>query len=231
MTGQPSSDVWLELGSSTVYEASGQPCALDPALRPAWPGARVSGPAFPVLCAVGDNLALHLAVETAPPGSVLVVSTTAPGASARLLGYWGEVLSWAAISRGIAGLVIDEGVRDVDKLETMGFPVFARGISMAGTAKAVVGSVGAPIQIGGVVVSSGDLVVADRDGVLSLPAALVERVLAAATARRAKEHDLVERVRGGARTLDLYGWRGLAGAGASTGGPVPAQDLVNRGAP
>lgn len=207
MTAAPAHDVWLELGTSTVYEASGLPCALDPELRPVWPGAAVSGPAFPVECVPGDNLALHLAVETAPAGSVLVVA-----AGGRLIGYWGEVLTWAARVQGIAGLVIDGAVRDITALERLGFPVFARGVSMLGSGKEAVVSVGEPIRLGGVAVGPGDLVVADRDGVLCLPAGESARVLAAATARTDKERAIIERLRDGERTLDVYGWRELADA-------------------
>jgi 4-hydroxy-4-methyl-2-oxoglutarate aldolase len=197
----------LRLGTSTIYEASGLPCALDVALRPMWLGAAVSGPAYPVVCEPGDNLAIHHAVERAPRGSVLVVA-----AGGRLVGYWGEILSWAALVQGIRGLVIDGGVRDIDALERMGFPVFAVGVSMLGTGKARVPAVGEPLELGGVVVRTGDLVVADRDGVLCLPREAVPGALDRAIAREAKEQQVIEKLKKGERTLDLYDWRGLDAA-------------------
>lgn len=109
------------LGTATVYEASGLDCALDPAIRPAWRGASVTGPAFTVACPAGDNLAVHRALESVSPGNVLVVA-----AGGALFGYWGEVLTVAARARGVVGLVIDGGVRDAAAVECLAFPVRAR---------------------------------------------------------------------------------------------------------
>jgi 4-hydroxy-4-methyl-2-oxoglutarate aldolase len=170
----------LALGTSTLYEAAGLPCAIDPAIRPVWTGAAVAGPAYPVHCSPGDNLAIHLAVERAPRGSVLVVS--ADGFVA------------AALARRV-------------------FPVFSRGISVRGTVKASAPSVGGAIRMTGVDVALGDLVVADDDGVVVLPAAEVPRVLLAGEARAAKEADFMQRLAEGATTVDLLGlaaWRGRA---------------------
>jgi 4-hydroxy-4-methyl-2-oxoglutarate aldolase len=188
----------LALGTSTLYEAAGLPCAIDPAIRPVWTGAAVAGPAYPVHCSPGDNLAIHLAVERAPRGSVLVVSAD------------GFVAAQAA---GISGLVIDGGVRDVAALARRVFPVFSRGISVRGTVKASAPSVGGAIRMTGVDVALGDLVVADDDGVVVLPAAEVPRVLLAGEARAAKEADFMQRLAEGATTVDLLGlaaWRGRA---------------------
>ncbi len=195
----------LKLGTSTLYEASCLPCSVDPAIRPVWAGAAVAGPAYPVHCAPGDNLAIHLAVERAPRGSVLVVT-----AENFVAGYWGEVLTVAAEAAGITGLVIDGGVRDVAALARWGFPVFARGISVRGTIKASVPSVGQAIQITGVPVSVGDLVVADDDGVVVVPMADVARVMSAAQIRADKEAEFMRRLTEGTRTVDLLGlaaWR------------------------
>ncbi|HWQ09900.1 MAG TPA: RraA family protein, partial [Holophaga sp.] len=118
----------LRLGTATLHEASDLPgSAVDPAIRPIWIGAALAAPAFPVACAPGDNLAIHLALERAPRGSVLVVA-----ADGFVAGYWGEVLTVAAEAAGLAGLVIDGGVRDTDALARRRFPVFARGISVRG---------------------------------------------------------------------------------------------------
>jgi 4-hydroxy-4-methyl-2-oxoglutarate aldolase len=190
----------LALGTSTLYEASGLPCALDPAIRPVWPDAAVAGPAYPVQCSPGDNLAIHLAVERAPRGSILVVGT-----ENFLAGYWGEVLTVAGQTAGLAGLVTDGGVRDVAALARRRFPVFARGVSVRGTVKASAPSVGQPISISGVRVAAGDLVVADGDGAISLPAREVQRILRVGEARADTEAELMKALEHGAKTLDLLG--------------------------
>lgn len=195
----------LGLGTSTLFEASGLACAVDPLIRAVWPGAAVAAPAWPVQCSPGDNLAIHLALERAPRGSVLVVGT-----GNFVAGYWGEVLTVAAEAAGIVGLVIDGGVRDVAALARHRFPVFSRGVSVRGTIKASAPSLGEPIMLTGVRVAAGDLVVADDDGVIVLPAAEVERTLAAGDARAAKEAEIMEQLGHGATTVDLLGlshWR------------------------
>ena len=195
----------LALGTSTLYEASGMPCAIDPAIRPVWVGAAVAAPAYPVRCSPGDNLAIHLAVERAPRGSVLVVT-----ADDFVAGYWGEVLTVAAEAAGVVGLVIDGGVRDVAAMTRRRFPVFSRGISVHGTIKASAPSVGQPILMTGVQIAAGDLVVADDDGVVVLPSACVDEVLAAGEARAKKEAHFMARLARGESTVDLLGlsaWR------------------------
>ena len=152
------------LGSATLGESGGR--AADRRLRPAWPGAAVAAPAYPVGCTPGDNLAVHVAVTKAPRGSVLVVDVgRVPDR-----GYWGEVLTTAAEAAGLAGLVLDGGVRDVAALEAHGFPVFSSTIALTGATKDKPGTVGAPVRVGGVRVSAGDWVVADVDGVTFVPA-------------------------------------------------------------
>lgn len=192
----------LSLGVATLYEASNLPCALDAAIKPVWPGARLAGPAFTVRCHPGDNLALHHALAQARPGDVLVVQ-----AGGLVAGYWGEVMAVAAQARGIAGLVIDGGVRDVDELQRLGFPAFARGVAVFRTAKHEAGELGAPVVVGGVRVEPGDVVVGDSDGVLALAPSRLEATLAAGRARREKERGVLERLRRGELTIDIYGWR------------------------
>lgn len=197
------------LGSSTLYEASKLPCAVDPLVRSIWTGAFIAAPAYPVACSPGDNLALHLAVERAPRGSVLVVSC-----DNFVAGYWGEVLTVAAEAAGIVGLVTDGGVRDVAAMTRRRFPVFTRGVSVRGTVKASAASVGRAMTITGVPVAPGDFVVADDDGVIILPAADAARVLEAGEARAAKEAGMMKQIEAGARTLDLLGlsrWRETVG--------------------
>jgi 4-hydroxy-4-methyl-2-oxoglutarate aldolase len=191
----------LELGSATLYEASGLDCFLPATLRPAWPGARVVGTALPVRTAPGDNLPLHIALEQARPGEVLVVD-----AGGVPHGYWGEVLTVAAQQRGVLGLVIDGGVRDTDRLEALGFPVFSSWVALQGTVKDDPGTVGEPLTLGRAAVAHGDVVVADRDGVVVLPAARFADVLSAGRARQQKEAGFLDRIRGGELTLDLYGF-------------------------
>ncbi|HGM5579312.1 TPA: RraA family protein [Pseudomonas putida] len=188
------------LGSATLYEASGLPCAVDRHIRPVWKGAFIAAPAYPVQCSPGDNLGLHLAVARAPRGSVLVCDT-----ADFVAGYWGEVLTVAAAAAGIVGLVINGGVRDVAALEAHGFPVFARGISVKGTVKATAPSVGASFDFSGAPVCAGDLVVADEDGVIILPAAAVERTLQEGQMRADKEAVFMSKLREGRTTLELMG--------------------------
>jgi 4-hydroxy-4-methyl-2-oxoglutarate aldolase len=195
----------LLLGTSTLYEASGLNCAIDPAIRAVWPGARVAAPAYPVRCSPGDNLAIHLALEQAPRGSVLVVGT-----QDFVAGYWGEVLTVAAEVAGLRGLVIDGGVRDVAALQRRQFPVFSRGVAIKGTIKASAPQVGRPILMSGVPVNPGDWVVADEDGVVVLPLAEAERVLRAAQARAEKEAMMMAQLQRGVTTVELMGlqaWR------------------------
>ncbi|MBI7310131.1 dimethylmenaquinone methyltransferase [Pseudomonas aeruginosa] len=188
------------LGSSTLYEASGLPTAVDPAIRPIWKGACIAAPAFPLECSPGDNLALHLALEQAPKGSVLVVST-----GGFVAGYWGEVLTVAAQAAGVVGLVIDGGVRDILAIEKLGFPVFARGVSVKGTVKATAPSVGQPIPFNGTQVAAGDFVIADDDGVVIVPQAELQRTLREGEARAEKEARMMVALREGRTTVELMG--------------------------
>jgi 4-hydroxy-4-methyl-2-oxoglutarate aldolase len=206
LTGAPLTDALreelLRLGTATVYEAAGAEGGLDPGIRPAWPGARLCGAALPVECSPGDNLAIHLAVEAAEPGAVLVVDTRG-----HLAGYWGEVLTVAGQARGVAGLVIDGGVRDSEGLARLGFPVFARGLSILRTVKHEPGRVGEPVVVGGAAVRAGDVVLADADGVVVVRAERLAEVVEASRARVAREDRVMERLRAGELTLDLLGLR------------------------
>ena len=187
------------LGAATLGESGGR--AAHRRLRPAWPGATLAAAAYPVRCTPGDNLAVHVAVTRAPRGSVLCVDVgRVPDR-----GYWGEVLTTAAEAAGLAGLVLDGGVRDVAALEAHGFPVFSAGVALTGATKDKPGTVGLPARVGGVVVSPGDWVVADRDGVTFVPGGALEAVLVAGRAREAKEAGFFEALRSGSKTLDLLG--------------------------
>ena len=188
--------------SATLLEASGLPIDLDPDLRPLWPGARLAGPAFTVQGTGGDNLALHRAILLAPAKSVLVVDV----GGARH-GHWGEILAVAAQTRGIAGLLLDGGARDAAEQQRLGFPVFSRNNAIRGTGKDFPGMFGVRVTVGGIAIDSGDLVVGDVDGVVAVPAAHIDRVLAAADARVAKETEYLARIRAGETTMALYGFR------------------------
>jgi 4-hydroxy-4-methyl-2-oxoglutarate aldolase len=195
--------------AATLFEASGLECACDRAVRAAWPGARVAGPAFTVQGAAGDNLALHRAAVAAPAGSVLVADVR--GAAN---GHWGEILTVAAQQRGIAGLVIDGGVRDIEGLQRLEFPVFSRNNTVRGTSKTHPGRFSEPVRVGGIIVGPGDLIVGDTDGVVALAALRASQILDAADARVAAEKRAIEALRHGATTLEYYHLdRGPAGAG------------------
>ncbi|MGW5151503.1 4-carboxy-4-hydroxy-2-oxoadipate aldolase/oxaloacetate decarboxylase [Rhodococcus koreensis] len=188
--------------AATVHEAAGRVGALPARLRPAYSAATVHGPAFPVLCPGGDNLWLHRAVAEADPGDVLVVQTT----SADEYGYWGEILSEAARARGLSGLVIDGGVRDLGALDRVGFPVFSSSICIKGTVKDPdgPGRLGGPIRIGDVRIERGDLIVGDEDGVVAIPRQRWPEVLESSREREDKESKVIAKIRSGASTLDLY---------------------------
>ena len=188
---------FAQLGSATLGESGGQPMA--PRVKAAWPGARVSAPAYPVTCTAGDNLAIHVGVAEAPSGSVLVASVGDEPAR----GYWGEVLTTAAEARGIVGLVIDGGVRDVSALEVHGFPVFSSMIALRGATKEHPGRTGGQAVVGDVIVHQGDWIVADADGVTVVPRGRLAEVLAAGQAREAKEAKFFDELRAGRTTIDL----------------------------
>jgi 4-hydroxy-4-methyl-2-oxoglutarate aldolase len=188
---------FAQLGAATLGESGGRP--MSPRVRAAWRGARVSAPAFPVICAAGDNLAIHVAVAEAPPGSVLVVSV---GIEAER-GYWGEVLTTGAEARGLRGLVIDGGVRDVDALEAHAFPVFSTMIALRGATKQEAGNIGGTAMVGEVEVAAGDWIVGDADGVTVVPSALLHDVLGAGRTRAEKEEHFFQELRAGRTTLQL----------------------------
>ena len=189
----------LALGSATLGESGGQ--GLNSRMHAMWPGARFAGPAFAVRCPVGDNLALHAAVAQAPRGSVL--AATVAGDLSR--GYWGEVLATAAQAAGVAALVIDGTVRDLDRLEAMEFPVFARGTSLPGANKSGPGEIGGTIALGDVTVRTGDWLVGDVDGVVTFSAEALDGIIAAAQAREDKERGMIDRLKAGATTVELLG--------------------------
>jgi 4-hydroxy-4-methyl-2-oxoglutarate aldolase len=189
----------LALGTATLGESGAR--RMHPRVKPVWPGARVAGPVYPVRCSPGDNLAIHVAVTRAPTGSVLVADM----GGARDFGYWGEVLTTGAEARGIAGLVIDACVRDCDALAAHGFPVFSTGLALTGASKVQPGAIDRAVTVGDVAVEPGDWIVGDVDGVVVVPGAERDDVLAAGRARATKEHALFAVLRAGGTTVEEFG--------------------------
>jgi 4-hydroxy-4-methyl-2-oxoglutarate aldolase len=196
-------DRLAEFGVATVHEALGRTGFLGPKHRPIQDGARIGGCAVTALCWPGDNLMIHAAVEQCQPGDVLVVTTTSPSTD----GMFGELLATSLISRGVRGLVIDAGVRDVAELRAIGFPVWSAAVSAQGTVKSTAGAVNVPVVIGGQTINAGDVVLADDDGVLCVPAADVAQGIERSQARMAKEEETRQALRAGELGLDRYGLR------------------------
>jgi 4-hydroxy-4-methyl-2-oxoglutarate aldolase len=193
-----------ELGAATVHEAYSRRGALPSAIKPIDRSFRLYGPAFTVLCPASDNLWIHRAVYAARPGDVLVVGVRGGYTEA---GYWGEILSQAALTRRLGGLVLEGGVRDVDQIAELAFPVFAANICLRGTSKEPTGDgrLGEPVRVGDVTVHPGDAVIGDADGVVVVEAAHIAAVATASRTRRDQEQAILDALRRGATTLELLG--------------------------
>lgn len=191
----------LALGTATVGEAWPGARLIAAPLRPLAHGMVLAGPALPVTCRPGDNLALHLAIAQARPGDVLVVDYGGSLDS----GPFGEIMALACQMRGIAGMVIDGAVRDSAQIAALGFPVFARGLNIRGTVKQDRGVIGAPVTLGGVFIAAGDIILADADAIVTLDPDDLPAALAAAQLRADKEAQMMERLRNGETTLSILG--------------------------
>lgn len=196
-------DALAQFGVATIHEAMGRLGLMRPYIRPVYEGARLCGTAVTVLLQPGDNWMLHVAAEQVQEGDVVVAGCVTESED----GFFGELLATSLRSRGARGLVIDGGCRDVDELREMDFPVFSRAINAKGTVKATLGSVNVPVNVANALVNPGDVVVADTDGVVVVPAARAAEVAEASRRREEAEAGKRTRFEAGELGLDIYDMR------------------------
>ncbi|HEY7537706.1 MAG TPA: 4-carboxy-4-hydroxy-2-oxoadipate aldolase/oxaloacetate decarboxylase [Gaiellaceae bacterium] len=194
-----------KLGTATVHEAAARSPVVDVPLVQIVPGSRAAGPARTVRCGQDDNLMVHAAVAEARPGEVLVLTLPEPTPVALV----GELIATQAKVRGVAALLVDAAVRDVDELREVGLPIWARYVRVRGAGKRVPGAIGEPVEVGGAPIRQGDAVVLDADGAVVVEAERIEEVLAAARERAEDEREKRAKLESGALSYDLDGLRRL----------------------
>ena len=202
---RPPQDLIKEMASfetATVHEASGGKGAFASEIKPIDSRVRLCGPAVTVACRPGDNLMLHKAIYVAEAGDVLVATV----GGYREAGPWGEIMTLAAQARGIAGLIIDGSVRDSRSIMDLGFPVFSKSLSIKGTTKDCLGLINHPINMGGVTINPGDLILGDADGIVLIARQDLAQILSKCKLRREKEEKIKEELKKGKSTLELYGF-------------------------
>lgn len=193
------------LGVATVHEAQGKTGLVDLPLVQLVPGSRAAGPARTALCGNGDNLMVHAAVAYAEPGDVLVLTSPDPSPVALI----GDLLATQALGQGVAAMLVDGAVRDLDELRALGLPIWARHVRAQGATKEKIGELDAPVVVGGAYIHAGDVVVLDADGAVVVQADGVDEVLTAAREREAREHELRARYAAGERSYDVNDLRRL----------------------
>jgi 4-hydroxy-4-methyl-2-oxoglutarate aldolase len=211
------------LGSATVYEASGREGLIDVSLVQVVPGSRAAGPARPVRCGQDDNLMVHAAMAHARPGDVLVLTMPEPAPVALV----GDLLATQAKAQGVAALLVDASVRDVEELAELGLPIWARWVRVRGADKAVAGTIDEPVTVGGATIRAGDLVVLDSDGAVVVAAERTEEVLAASLEREERERVKREKLQAGALSYDLDNLREKVEGGRA----APGYDRPEAGRP
>jgi len=193
------------LGVATVHEAAGRTGVVDLPLTRVVPGSRVAGPARTALCMPGDNTMVHALVAHARPGDVLVLTSVEPAPVA----FVGDLLATQAQAQGVAGILVDGAVRDLDELAELGLPIWTRFVRAQGAMKGEVGKLDVPVVVGGAEIRPGDLVVMDCDGAVVVPADRVDKMLPAARERAERETAVRQRYRDGDLSYDLQGLRAL----------------------
>ena len=194
---------FARLGVATIYEASGRQGLVDVELHQIVPGSRVAGPARTVLCGQGDNLMMHAVLATVQPGDILILTMPDPAPVALV----GDLLATQAHAHKVAGLLIDASVRDVEELRALGLPIWARFVRVRGATKDALGAINAPVEVGGMAIRAGDVVIMDADGAVVVAAERAATVLQAGLAREAKEADLRAKFQAGQISIDVYGIR------------------------